>query len=115
MHVFPPFVVSLYFLTVTASAAARGNSSYLKLPFQKVRQNSTGPILESFPASPINKDGGSYVIDVTIGTPSQSMNVVLDTASADIWFYAPESVISCPSCTSSYCKLTNNCTAWTEY
>jgi cathepsin D len=50
----------------------------------------------------VNQDGDqSYFVTITVGTPGQPFNVVLDTGSSDLWL-ATTDCVSCPSSTPLY-------------
>lgn len=59
-----------------------------------------------------NFTGGSYMADVTVGTPAQQISLVLDTGSSDVWFLGSDADLcsdeqaqqSYGGCTGGTCK-----------
>ena len=44
----------------------------------------------------------SYLVDLELGTPSQSVTLTIDTGSSEVWAFAPE---GCDNCEGGSCKL----------
>lgn len=84
-------------------ASQRSSSSYVALPFSR-RQSTQGSGLRrrAFTSPLANEiDLHEYYIEVEIGTPPQTIDLVLDTGSSEIWAYDPE---ACSNCTAQYCE-----------
>ena len=88
---------SLLFMVLVASANASpffiprdGPPGTLRFPFKihggqsalNKRQTVQSPIQNALPLQ-------FYTVDMTVGTPPQAVNVVIDTGSSDTWFFAP--------------------------
>jgi hypothetical protein len=61
------------------------------------RQNSDG----SFDAVLTQNQGVEYLVNITVGTPPQSLAVTLDTGSSDLWIPA----VSAPLCQKDQCDF----------
>jgi hypothetical protein len=89
--------VSLYSVAAAAGTVQFG----LKRDTQQLRKRATSgtvnaPLIQEKPFD------SQYYASVTIGTPAQSLQLVVDTGSSDVWAVAP----SAPICaTSGACKL----------
>lgn len=80
----------------------RSESAYVALPFG-TRQKAHGSGLRGRAfVSPLVPSEGEYYIEVDIGTPPQTVDLVLDTGSSEIWAYAPQ---ACSDCTTQYCEI----------
>ena len=72
----------------------------LRMPIR--RQASRLVRRSEFLSSTICNDDYNYLIDVGVGTPPQSVSLVLDTGSSDTWFIAPN---ACDGSCAESCQL----------
>ena len=81
------------------------SASYVALPFTRELTASVAgkDKRQAFTSALSPLTSASYFINVTIGTPPQSLSLVLDTGSSDVWAYAPAAADSCPDCTGQFC------------
>lgn len=93
--------ISVSAVLAAPSRLVRTSDACFTLPFTKGSYTRQGGSSVEAVSATLHNDVQVYFIDVTVGSPPQSVSVVLDTGSSDIWFYAPG---ACTNCTETYCQ-----------
>jgi hypothetical protein len=85
---------------VTLSTKRTAESKTVRMPISKQARDISK---RQVPVASLENDVYKYFIQVEVGTPSQTMNLELDTGSSDTWVFS-NSGCSEVGCGEGYCK-----------